>query len=77
MIKLTRIQGEVVYINEDNIQWIECNPDTTITFINGNRFIVKETVEQILGLMKKNMMSQELESVTENEEKFSSSSINH
>jgi flagellar protein FlbD len=52
MIKLTRIQGEEIYINEDNIQWIECNPDTTITFINGNRFIVKEKIEEILAIMK-------------------------
>jgi flagellar protein FlbD len=52
MIKLTRIHGEIVFINENNIQWIECLPDTTITFINGYRFIVKESVEQIMSLMK-------------------------
>ncbi len=55
MIKLTRIQGEEIYINEDNIQWIECNPDTTITFINGSRFIVKENIEEVLEIIKQNI----------------------
>ncbi len=53
MIKLTRLQGEAIYINEDNIQWIECIPDTTITFMNGNRFIVTEKIEEVLNLIEK------------------------
>ncbi|MES2615167.1 MAG: flagellar FlbD family protein [Bdellovibrionota bacterium] len=58
MIKLTRIQGEEIYVNEDNIQWIECNPDSTITLLNGNRFIVKENISQILELIKNNTLPQ-------------------
>ncbi len=48
MIKLTRIHGDTIYVHEGNIQWIENIPDTTITMINGTRFIVKESIEEIL-----------------------------
>jgi flagellar protein FlbD len=53
MIKLTKIHGECVYINENNIQWIESTPDTVITFINGNRFIVKETILEVLNIIER------------------------
>ena len=51
MIKLSRIHGEEVYINENNIQWIEATPDTTITFMNGHRFIVREKLQEVLKLI--------------------------
>lgn len=47
MICLTKILGTKIYINEDNIQWIENNPDTTITFMNGTKLIVRETLKDI------------------------------
>lgn len=52
MIKLTRIHGEEIYVNEDNIQWIEALPDTTITLLNGVRFIVKEKIEDVLNIIE-------------------------
>lgn len=51
IIPLTRLQGERVYVNTENIQWIECQPDTTITLLNGVRFIVREGLEEVLSLM--------------------------
>ncbi len=47
MISLTKIHGQKVYINENNIQWIEIEPDTLITFMNGTRLIVKESMDEI------------------------------
>lgn len=67
MIKLTRIQGDPIYINEDNIQWIEPSPDTTITFINGNRFIVKESIEEIIHRIEKNMELNSIQKAPEEE----------
>ena len=51
MIKLTRLNGLEVIVNEDNIQWIEELADTTVTFVNGVRLIVKESAEEILQKM--------------------------
>ena len=51
MIKLTRLNGVEVLVNEDNIQWIEELPDTTVTFMNGVRLIVRENAEEILKKM--------------------------
>ena len=52
MVKLTRLTGESIIINEDNIQWIESLPDTTVTFIGGGRVLVKETPDEIRKLLE-------------------------
>ncbi len=52
MIKLTRLDGSDIYLNHLNIQWIETNPDTTITVINGARIIVKENLATVLQLIE-------------------------
>ncbi|APJ03762.1 flagellar FlbD family protein [Silvanigrella aquatica] len=48
MIKLTRIDGNEVFINKSNIQWIEAMPDTTITILSGARIIVREKLDEVL-----------------------------
>ncbi len=54
MICLTRLHGSSIYINPDQIQSIEETPDTHITLMNGNRFIVVEKtitiIDKILSL---------------------------
>lgn len=42
MIKLTRLDGSEMYLNPDLIELIEESPDTHITLLNGNRFLVLE-----------------------------------
>ena len=42
MIKLTRLDGSEIYLNEDIIEIIEETPDTHITLTNGNRYVVLE-----------------------------------
>ena len=51
MIKLTRINGTVLYLNPDLFQYIEETPDTVITFLDGKRFVVKEKAEEITDLI--------------------------
>lgn len=53
MIKLTRIDGTNIFINECNIQWLECQPDTTITFLNGSRLIIREGILEVLQQIEK------------------------
>ena len=50
MIKLTRINGSVLLINESFIEAAEEAPDTVLTMQNGHRYLVKETVDEIIGL---------------------------
>ena len=48
MICLTRLHGSIIYINPDQIQSIEETPDTHVTLMNGNRFIVVEKTWMIV-----------------------------
>ncbi len=48
MIWVTRLNGERLVINAELIETVEANPDTTITLLNGDRYIVKEPVEEIV-----------------------------
>lgn len=48
MIKLTRLDGRELLLNEDYIEIIEETPDTVITFQNGHRLIIKEKIDEIL-----------------------------
>ena len=48
MIELTRINGKSIVLNSDLIEHIECNPDTVIKLTNGNKFVVKETMQEII-----------------------------
>jgi len=49
MIQLTRLNGQPLVINSDLIKLIENAPDTVISLVNGEKIVVRETVEQILG----------------------------
>lgn len=42
MIRLTKLDGTAIVINSDQIEIIEETPDTHITLMNGNRFLVRE-----------------------------------
>jgi flagellar protein FlbD len=47
MIQVTRLNNSVLLINAENIQSVEANPDTVITFLNRDRIIVKERAEEV------------------------------
>ncbi len=48
MIELTRLKGKVFFVNPHQIEYIECNPDTTLTMLSGKRMVVKESYALIL-----------------------------
>lgn len=48
MIKLTRLNGKEFVINADLIETIEATPDTVITLINEHKYIVKESVDDVI-----------------------------
>ena len=47
MIQVTRLNNSVLLINAENIQSVEANPDTVITFVNRDRIIVKERADEV------------------------------
>ena len=49
MIQLTRLNNQPLVVNSDLIQTIEYAPDTVITLVNGDKFVVRETGEEILA----------------------------
>jgi flagellar protein FlbD len=48
MIKLTRLHNQIVVINPDHIYEAEATPDTTLRLANGERIIVKETLDEFI-----------------------------
>ncbi|HZP16802.1 MAG TPA: flagellar FlbD family protein [Terriglobales bacterium] len=48
MIQLTRLNNSTLTINSDLIKFVEQSPDTVITLLNGEKILVRESVEQIL-----------------------------
>ncbi len=49
MIHLTRINHVPVVVNSDLIEHIETTPDTVISLTNGQKLIVLETADEIIG----------------------------
>ncbi len=48
MIKLSRLNGEVLVINNDLIETIEATPDTVLTLTTGKKIVVRETVDEVI-----------------------------
>ena len=50
MITLTKLNDKRFVLNADIIRSIEERPDTTITLMNGDHVIVKESMRQVVEL---------------------------
>ena len=48
MIKLTRLNGQEFVVNAELIRFVESRPDTYITLTSHDRFIVRESVEEVV-----------------------------
>ncbi|MDR0649664.1 MAG: flagellar FlbD family protein [Synergistaceae bacterium] len=48
MIELTRIKGEKFALNSDQIEMMEQTPDTVVTMLNGHKYLVRETIGEII-----------------------------
>ncbi|MFO7273814.1 MAG: flagellar FlbD family protein [Symbiobacteriaceae bacterium] len=49
MIKLRRFKGGEFVVNADLIETVEATPDTVVTLTTGHKFIVEESVDEIIG----------------------------
>ena len=48
MIKLNRLNGELIVVNNDLIETIEETPDTVITLTTGKKLLVVESVDEVI-----------------------------
>jgi len=49
LITLTRLNGRPFVVNAELIRTIEERPDTTIVLVNGDTFIVKEKMQEVVA----------------------------
>jgi flagellar protein FlbD len=48
MIRVTRLNGEEIVINDDLIEFVESTPDTIISLTDGKKIMVKEDPDEII-----------------------------
>jgi flagellar protein FlbD len=48
VIRVTRLNGEQFALNPDLIERVEAHPDTVAFLLDGTRYVVKETVDEVL-----------------------------
>jgi len=51
LITVTRLNGKPFVINAEVIRTVDENPDTTIILMNGDHFIVKESMQRVVELV--------------------------
>lgn len=49
MVKLTRLNNQVVVVNPDHIQSADASPDTTLRLASGERMVVKESLDELIS----------------------------
>ncbi len=49
MIHLTRLNNSRFTINSDLIKFVEQSPDTVITLLSGEKILVQESVDEVVG----------------------------
>ena len=47
MVEVTRLGGTIFYVNPHQIEYVESNPDTTLTMLSGKRLIIKEDYQSL------------------------------
>jgi flagellar protein FlbD len=48
VISVTRLNGERFALNPDLIERVEAHPDTVAFLVDGTKYVVKETVDEVL-----------------------------
>jgi len=48
MIKLTRLNGSLIVVNADLIEYVEANPDTILTLTTGQKILIQDTVGEVI-----------------------------
>ena len=54
MILLSRLGGPEFALNPDLIERAEATPDTVVTLVGGNKYVVRESLEEVIELIRVN-----------------------
>jgi flagellar protein FlbD len=52
MIIVTRLHGTSVAVNCDLIERVEATPDTVLTLVDGSRYVVRESVAEVIDKIR-------------------------
>jgi flagellar protein FlbD len=52
MITLTRLSGSAFVLNSDLIERIDATPDSVVTLVDGKKYVVKESLAEIIDLVR-------------------------
>ena len=53
MVTLTRLTGSVFAINSDLIERVDSTPDTVITLVDGTKYLVRESLEEVVDRVRR------------------------
>ena len=53
VLQLTRLSGSVVALNPDLIERAESTPYTVITLVNGSKYVVRESIDELTELIRR------------------------
>ncbi len=51
MLQLTRLNGPAFALNPDLIERAEATPDTVVTLVNGSKYVIRETLDELIELV--------------------------
>ncbi len=49
MVMLTRLTGARFALNPDLIERVDCTPDTIITLVDGTKYLVRESLDEVVA----------------------------
>jgi flagellar protein FlbD len=49
MIVVSRLHGSTMALNSDLIERVEATPDTVLTLVDGSRYVVAESLDEVVG----------------------------
>ena len=52
MITVTRLNGPAFALNPDLIERVEATPDTVVTLVDGNKYVVQESVDELIARVR-------------------------
>jgi flagellar protein FlbD len=52
VIMLTRLGGLTFALNQDLIERADCTPDTVVTLVDGTKYVVTESLAELLELIR-------------------------
>ena len=53
MITLTRLSGTTFALNSDLIERVDATPDTVITLVDGKKYVVTDSIEDVVAAVRR------------------------